>query len=132
MGNVRHDILKLPRSLPRSDIVYGEYGQNFDKEADKLRVKGLEPTKECERMFRALCAKYITAGAELELNLSHWTKQRFARRLRDFESIEDSELMHLFDEAIEELLHVMEDAYRRFRMTEGFIQYEKKLKRKQK
>merc|ERR1719295_2369200 len=48
VADMSDEILKFPSALPRSDIVYGEYGEYFDVEADEHRIKDLDYIKECE------------------------------------------------------------------------------------
>ena len=128
--DVRDDIIELPYNLPKSSIVYGDYGNKFDVEKDKERMRNMDKQKECKRIIGELFDKYVIVGSEMEVNLSHRVRKNCMRKYDRLEEMNDDALFHIFDKCIETLLKLMQDSYLRFKSTPGFDEYEAKLKRK--
>ena len=79
--NVRTELVELPDDLPFSHIVYGENYVPTNTEKNMEEMKDIDLRDEAIRIIRALYAKYIEVGSEMELNLSHKLRKKSLAKL---------------------------------------------------
>jgi len=106
------EIIDLPRNLPQSTIVWKKPIESVS--GDEIRDK-----------IRLLFEKYVTLGSELELNISFRTRKEMNRRWSQLNNMDVIKLYSFFDVVIESMIKLMQDSYTRFRMTKGFVEYER-------
>eukprot|EP01084_Bolivina_argentea_P054267 99539_1 len=108
-------ILKLPdiSVVPQSIIVY-----------DPKNESGVYEVKE---IAKRLLQKYIVNGSEFEINISYKLKRKLLNDLDRIEQLEETKLVHLFDESIQSLLLLLNDCLARFVTTPKYKQIEKEL-----
>lgn len=74
-----------------------------------------------------LLQKYIVNGSEFEINISYKLKKKLLSDLEDIDNLNETKLIHLFDETIQTLLWLLNDSFIRFVKTEKYKQIEKEL-----
>ena len=107
------NILKLPDVVPQSIIVY-----------DPEQQDGVYHVK---IIARRLLQKYVQSGAEFEINISYKLKKKLLNDLDDIDNLNQTKLIHLFDECIQSLLLLLNDSLARFVKTAKYERIEKEL-----
>ena len=105
----------LPEELPRSKIVHENYPEDGDNEHDHIhRYLGIA---------NDLYHKYVSVGADLQVNLSHRHRQKMARFIQEYGDIsnvmglnasEQCQLFSLFNEASDELYRLLHGSHKRY------------------
>ncbi len=93
--NVRNELVALPETVPFSHIVYGESYVATDSERVVEEMMALDLREWAAAVVRALFAKYIEVGSELELNLSHKARKRSLKKLGDLEKMDVHQMEQL-------------------------------------
>ena len=109
----------FPQSVPHSVIVY-EDDINFQTNNFKDRAK--------HKIYR-LYYKYISQGGELEINISHRSRQVFIQMMDDYSkwmndvkysTLDPVFLMHIFDKCIAQMTALLKSSYMRFKNSNQF------------
>ena len=112
--------IKFPSNVPQSEIVY-EDDINFESNNFKDRSK--------HKIYK-LYNKYIKSGCELEINISHRSRQALFLMIDDYEKwMKDNKylnldtvfLMHIFDKCIYQMYNLLKSSYMRFKHSNQFI-----------
>ena len=107
-------IIDLPKNLPQSTIVWSIPVENVTHQdmANKAAM---------------LYQKYIKLGCELELNISFRLRKEMTRKWDKLMEMDEIQLYAFFDNVLESMIKLMKDSYTRFRMTKGFVVYEREF-----
>eukprot|EP01083_Nonionella_stella_P093216 261104_1 len=105
-------IIELPATLPQSTIVW-------DVPIDRVNIQ------DYRNAAALLFAKYIKQGSELELNISFKLRKETNKKFADLQTLDELQLYTFFDGILNAMMKLMQDSYSRFRMTKGFLKYEK-------
>eukprot|EP01084_Bolivina_argentea_P194521 333762_1 len=116
------DIIKLPETLPKSKIVYGD-------------ARGDTRLANCKIKAWAIYTKYIQQGSDFEINIPGDMRSKYKRLMGNYnEWINKSNdvydiysLLLLFDPLIEQMVSLMADCFRRFAQSLDFKKLEKLL-----
>ena len=71
--------------------------------------------------------KYIIFGAQFEINISYKLRKRLLRDYDNMDELDDTKVIHLFDDVIHNLLLLLNDSLTRFIKHEKFGHIKKEL-----
>ena len=112
--------VEFPSTVPKSAIVYKD---NIDFESNNFKDKAKY------KIYKLYC-KYIRTGCDLEINISHRSRQVLVSMMDDYESwmtgnkyknLNTIFLMHIFDKCIAQMRNLLTSSYMRFKHSNQFV-----------
>eukprot|EP01083_Nonionella_stella_P096548 271444_1 len=129
---------ELPHSIVKSDIVYPDVytertkcGHSVEFE-EYLKTHRNEDKEERIAMYKTMAYriyhKYVRPGAEYEINIGYALRMRYVSLMNTQESWMDgtgfgeAQLCSLFDDCYNEMMHLMQQTFARFKKSDKFEQ----------
>eukprot|EP01084_Bolivina_argentea_P139994 246225_1 len=124
INSLSFERIKFPSNVPRSHLIY-EDDINFETNNFKDRSK--------YKIYKLYC-KYVKVGCELEINVSHRTRNALSSMIdhldiwmndNKYQDLDSIFLMHIFDKSIVQMIDLLKSSFSRFRQSNQFAKLSK-------